>query len=192
MVGQLPPRQRSGSPSRRESQKQRSLQPQNLPQEPSQQSSSQNLSTEKTRPEIKELTELEATIADGLKAFYEVGMALLQIRDSKLYKLAGYTQFEAYCQEKWGMKRAHAYRVIDSAKCVNNLMSPIGRQNTESKMSPIGRQNTESKMSPIGRQNTESKMSPIGRQNDESKMSPIGRQNTESKMSPIGRQYDES
>ena len=33
--------------------------------------------------------------------------------------------FEEYCKERWGMNRAHAYRLIDAAEVVNNL-SPIG------------------------------------------------------------------
>jgi hypothetical protein len=165
MAGQSPPPKRSSDTPRRQPQKQCSEQPESIPQEPSQQSSSQNLSTEETRPEIEKL---ESTIANGLKAFYEVGMALLEIRDRKLYKQHGYTQFEAYCQERWGMKRAHAYRLIGSAIVVQNVSQWETKLESE-KMSPIGRQNEELKMSPIGRQNEELKMSPIGRQNEEHK-----------------------
>lgn len=55
----------------------------------------------------------------------EVGNALLAIRDGKLYKEAGYTSFEKYCQERWGWSRATAYRSIDSARVAAEL-SPTG------------------------------------------------------------------
>jgi hypothetical protein len=74
----------------------------------------------------KKLLALEETIEEGLRIFADVGSALLQIRDGKLYR-ADFKTFEEYCQEKWGMERAHAYRLIDSAKVVENLKSsPIG------------------------------------------------------------------
>ncbi|CCF84129.1 hypothetical protein NITHO_3110002 [Nitrolancea hollandica Lb] len=37
----------------------------------------------------------------------------------------GYQRFEDYCRERWGWKRAHAYRLIDSAQ-VAGALSPIG------------------------------------------------------------------
>jgi phage N-6-adenine-methyltransferase len=70
------------------------------------------------------LLECERVIERGLNTFVEVGQALLEIRDSGLYK-DGYSTFEGYCRERWGMQRAHAYRLMDSAEVVKNL-SPIG------------------------------------------------------------------
>src|SRR5215831_10070770 len=45
------------------------------------------------------LEELEAIIQKGLKTFCHVGMALMQIRDEKLY-LERHRTFEEYCQQK--------------------------------------------------------------------------------------------
>jgi hypothetical protein len=69
------------------------------------------------------LSELEKVIAKGKKTFVEVGLALAEIRDLRLYKRE-YSTFSEYCQEKWGWKRAHAYRLIEASEVVK--MSPIG------------------------------------------------------------------
>jgi hypothetical protein len=45
----------------------------------------------------------------------EVGNAIREIRDSKLYKET-HSTFEEYCWERWGWKRAHAYRQIEVAE----------------------------------------------------------------------------
>ena len=74
--------------------------------------------------EQKKLAELESTIEAGLKSFYDVGTALMAIRDRHLYSDV-HTTFEGYCKKKWGFARAHAYRLIGSAKVVDNL-SPMG------------------------------------------------------------------
>ena len=48
----------------------------------------------------------------------------MEVRDKKLYR-ASHGTFEAYCKERWGMNRAHAYRLIESAEVTDNL-SPMG------------------------------------------------------------------
>jgi hypothetical protein len=70
------------------------------------------------------LTELEAIIKRGLGTFVAVGNALLEIRDSKLYK-AEFETFELYCRERWNMSRIHAHRHIEAAKVSANLL-PTG------------------------------------------------------------------
>ena len=69
---------------------------------------------ELTITESKRLVELEKTIQRGKVAFVEVGNALAEIRDSKLYRIE-YSTFEEYCQEKWGWTKQHAYRLIECA-----------------------------------------------------------------------------
>ena len=66
------------------------------------------------------LLECERVIERGLNTFVEVGAALLEIRDSRLYK-DGYSTFEDYCRERWGMERRHAYRLMDAAQVVENV-----------------------------------------------------------------------
>lgn len=68
----------------------------------------------------KRLGELESIISKNLKAFYEVGSALMEIRESKLYK-QDYDTFEAYCRDRWDMTRQYAYNLIGSSEVVDNL-----------------------------------------------------------------------
>jgi hypothetical protein len=75
--------------------------------------------------EEERLAELEQVIDTNLRAFYEVGYALKEIKESQLYKVLSYNTFEDYCVQRWDMHRAHAYRLIDSSNVVANL-SPIG------------------------------------------------------------------
>jgi hypothetical protein len=72
-----------------------------------------------------QLETYEAIIAEGLKTFVKVGVALMQIRERRLYR-GQYSTFEAYCQERWGMKRSYAHRTIEAAKIVTEDLLPIG------------------------------------------------------------------
>lgn len=67
------------------------------------------------------LVSCEQRIERGLKTFIDVGQALAEIRDSRLYK-GTHDTFESYLEGRWGMSRAHAYRMISAAEVV----SPMG------------------------------------------------------------------
>jgi hypothetical protein len=75
------------------------------------------------------LVELENVIQKNLTAFYEVGFALMQIRDNRLYREI-YGTFEEYCKEKWGMERRHAYRLIDGYKVSENVSDRTQKEYT--------------------------------------------------------------
>ena len=81
------------------------------------------------------------------RAFYEAGTALKELRDRRLYRSTHKT-FEEYVQDRFGMKRAHSYRLIDAAAVVDNLF-PLCLQigDNLSEMSP-------QEMSPNWRQNS--------------------------------------
>lgn len=79
--------------------------------------------TQLSKAEERNLGRLEKRIASGLQTFREVGVALLEIRDSRLYRET-HSTFEAYCSERWAMPRSRAYQLIDSAKVVQTLGSP--------------------------------------------------------------------
>lgn len=64
--------------------------------------------------ENKSLRKLERTISDGLKSFVEVGQALAEIRDSRLYR-ESHKSFEAYCLDRWQFKRQRAYELIEAS-----------------------------------------------------------------------------
>jgi hypothetical protein len=56
------------------------------------------------------------------------GSALKEIRDQRLYR-EDHKTFEHYLKWKWGLERAHAYRLID-ASGVKEDLSPIGDKNS--------------------------------------------------------------
>ncbi len=77
-----------------------------------------------TTDEQQRLDQSEQVIERGLKTFHEVGAALLDIRDGRLYR-AQYATFEDYCRERWGMSQRHGNRLIEAASVVQNL-GPAG------------------------------------------------------------------
>jgi hypothetical protein len=70
------------------------------------------------------LTELEKLIAKGQKTFVEVGLALAEIRDLRLYKRE-YSGFEEYCQKKWGWTRQYVNFQIAGAKVKAELPEKV-------------------------------------------------------------------
>ena len=75
--------------------------------------------TEKTA-----LAQAEGTIERGLKTFYEVGAALMEIKDGRLYR-EGFKTFEDYCRERWGVSRIRAHQLIDSVRVEENLLTIV-------------------------------------------------------------------
>lgn len=61
------------------------------------------------------LQELEEVIGRGLKTFVAVGDALIEIRDSRLYRET-FETFEDYCRERWGFTDRRARQLIDAAQ----------------------------------------------------------------------------
>jgi hypothetical protein len=73
--------------------------------------------TEKAR-----LRECEAIVEKDSAAFMRVGVALAEIRDSKLYRDTHKT-FELYCQERWKFTKSRANQLIQAAGVAKNLTS---------------------------------------------------------------------
>lgn len=73
--------------------------------------------------ESKQLVSLESKIEAGQKTFLEVGLALAEIRDNKLYR-SDYSTFEDYCKEKWGWEKRYWQYVIAASETVRNLPEP--------------------------------------------------------------------
>jgi hypothetical protein len=89
-----------------------------------------------TSVETSTLHHLEEIIEKNLQTFYEVGNALLQIRDDRLYR-ATHKTFEEYCKEKWDIGKSHAHRLMDAAKVIGSL-SPNGEvPKTEAVVRPL-------------------------------------------------------
>jgi hypothetical protein len=68
----------------------------------------------------KRLLELEAVIASGQQTFVEVGNALAEIRDARLYRLEHGT-FEAYCKAKWGWTASRARQICIASEVVQTV-----------------------------------------------------------------------
>lgn len=91
----------------------------------------------------QELHRQEAIIERAQRAFFfDVGTALLAIRDGRLYRSDGFGTFEEYCRARWGFERRHAYRLIDAARVVGHLETcPTGhiRPTSERQVRPLTR-----------------------------------------------------
>lgn len=68
----------------------------------------------------RSLEELETIINRGARAFIEVGNALTEIRDRKLFKPA-FNTFPEYCKAKWGFSGKYAYKLIDASGVIKQL-----------------------------------------------------------------------
>lgn len=89
---------------------------------------------------IKEERELlqkhETTIKKGLNTFVEVGQALLEIRDKKLYRIE-YKTFEEYCKQKWQIKSSRSYELINASIAIKNVRNCGQMPKTESQVRPL-------------------------------------------------------
>jgi len=89
-----------------------------------------------------DLERLEGVINRNLQSFYDVGRALMEIRDRELYKIKNggkYGTFEAYCREVWDFAANYARRLINSCDAVDNVKTvPIGTiPTTETQARPL-------------------------------------------------------
>jgi len=66
------------------------------------------MSNDLTRDDKTDLRRLEKLLQSNLQAFLIAGKTLMEIRDRKLYR-ENYKTFEAYCADRWNLKRSYAY-----------------------------------------------------------------------------------
>jgi hypothetical protein len=59
-----------------------------------------------------QLKAYEGVIEKGQQTFVEVGQALAKIREGRLFREAGFSSFDDYCQARWSMKKAYANHLI--------------------------------------------------------------------------------
>jgi len=79
------------------------------------------------RPELSvaeksRLDELTGVVDRHLKSFMEVGRALSEIRDARLYRNT-HESFEEFCKEKWDIGRNYANKQIAAYEVTTNLSS---------------------------------------------------------------------
>lgn len=77
--------------------------------------------------EQNRLSALETIIRENFLAYVAVGNALLEIRESRLYRTDGGRTWEGYCRDLWDMSFQYADRLISASRVIENL-TPIGVQ----------------------------------------------------------------
>jgi hypothetical protein len=71
------------------------------------------------KPAVCRLEFLESVIQRGLGMFVEVGTALRDIRDNRLYEPKyGHVSFSDYCKQRWGFSKGHANHLITATSIV--------------------------------------------------------------------------
>ncbi|MER6844767.1 hypothetical protein [Streptomyces platensis] len=86
-----------------------------------------------TGEEQDNLAQCEAAVETLKGAFWAAGKALHIIRDARLYRQTHKT-FDAYCDERWGMERAYADKLIRTWPIAEALFKKQGSTET----TPIG------------------------------------------------------
>jgi hypothetical protein len=91
-----------------------------------------------TDREMFELTECEGILDRALATFFDAGMALLRIRDSRLYR-ATHENFRDYCQERWNIGPSYAWRLIGAAERISLLPADpaLPKPSSESQIRPF-------------------------------------------------------
>ncbi len=75
-----------------------------------------------TEEERWHLDRCEQVIETGLQTFIEVGLALAEIREGRLYR-EKYATFEDYCKERWGFSASRARQMISGAQRAEHIKS---------------------------------------------------------------------
>jgi hypothetical protein len=95
-----------------------------------------------TDPERGRLVECERVISKGLGTFLEVGQALAEIYDNRLYRET-HKGFKRYCKDVWGLGKTTAEQKINSYKVVRLLEEKMpaiaGTFSNEFQLRPITR-----------------------------------------------------
>jgi hypothetical protein len=73
-----------------------------------------------TPGEQLDLRALEQVVTSGLWTFIEVGEALLEIHDRKLYR-ATHSTWDAYLRGRWNLSRTYAHRLMQGAEVAGML-----------------------------------------------------------------------
>lgn len=77
-----------------------------------------------TKTEQKSLVRCEQVIETGMDTYFQVGQALWDIREGRLYR-ARYETFEQYCAERWEFSRGRAYQLITAAETAAEMSTIV-------------------------------------------------------------------
>lgn len=81
------------------------------------------------------LAELEEVIERGLSSFIEVGEALIEVQERRLYRRFG--TFEEYCRDRWGFSRPRAYQLMQAAEMSTKVDTAIEREAHARELAPL-------------------------------------------------------
>lgn len=70
--------------------------------------------------EMLRLEQLEKVVVENFQTFVQVGQALAEIRERKLYRMKAMT-FERYCKELFDIAKSRAHQLMDAAGVVENF-----------------------------------------------------------------------
>lgn len=70
---------------------------------------------------IKETVNLETCEKDIQSSFERVAAAFAAIKAHHLYKEAGFSSFDSYCADRWGITRTHGYRLAAANEVMKSL-----------------------------------------------------------------------
>lgn len=80
--------------------------------------------------ELSDLKRCEQIITGGFDTFVQVGKALLEIRDRRLYR-EQHPTFEEYLSDRWGMSRSRCYQLIQAATITSSLSTMVDKPQNE-------------------------------------------------------------
>ena len=89
-----------------------------------------------TTQEKQQLARLEKVIDDKLEDFFEVGSAIMEIKDKELYRET-HKNFNTYCHERWGFGRSYANKLIGSAERIKLLPENVAKPANEFQVRPF-------------------------------------------------------
>lgn len=91
------------------------------------------------------LKSLEYIIEKGLSTFIEVGMALMAIKTKWIVfkKEAGYTDFESYVEDRWGMAKSRGWQLLNAGTIGNEISTMVEKKpKHERQVRPLSRLGT--------------------------------------------------
>ncbi len=81
-----------------------------------------------TPAELTKKDGLETIVAKGIESFREVGSALIEINDAKLWR-AEYVSFADYLKDKWGISQGRGYQLINASLVANDVSTIVEIKN---------------------------------------------------------------
>lgn len=85
---------------------------------------------------VRSLDQCEEVIQRGVGTFIEVGEALMEIRDRRLYQLE-FASFDSYCRERWGFNRQRAHQLITASEVSKILDSDLENDGQVRALAPL-------------------------------------------------------